>query len=76
MKRNLSVVVARLVLFLRNQESYKEVLSSRGTDAQQLLDLLQDVSTSRLKPYIEMLILTKYTVARSRGLFGCEAVNI
>ncbi|KAJ7797931.1 kinase-like domain-containing protein [Mycena olivaceomarginata] len=43
MKRDLSVVVARLVLFLRNQESYKEVLSSRGTDAQQLLDLLQDL---------------------------------
>jgi hypothetical protein len=76
MKRDLSVVVARLVLFLHNQESYKEVLSSRGTDAQQLLDLLQDVSTSRLKPYIEMLIPTEYTVAQSRGLFGCEAVNI
>ncbi|KAJ7883536.1 hypothetical protein B0H14DRAFT_2702157, partial [Mycena olivaceomarginata] len=57
-------------------QSYKEVLSSRGTDAQQLLDLLQDVSTSRLKPYIEMLIPTEYTVARSRGLFGPKAVNI
>jgi hypothetical protein len=44
MKRDLSVVVARLVLFLR--ESYKEFLSSCGKDAQQLLDLMQDVSTS------------------------------
>ncbi|KAJ7883532.1 kinase-like domain-containing protein [Mycena olivaceomarginata] len=40
---DLSVIVARLVLFLRNQESYKEVLSSRGTPAQRLLDLLQDL---------------------------------
>jgi hypothetical protein len=46
MKCDLSVVVARLVLFLRNKGSYKEFSRCRGTDAQQLLDFLQDVSAS------------------------------
>ncbi|KAJ7797928.1 kinase-like domain-containing protein [Mycena olivaceomarginata] len=43
MKRDISAVMGRSVLLLRNQELYKQVLSSRGTDAQQLLDLLQDL---------------------------------
>jgi hypothetical protein len=45
MKRDLSVVVARLILLLRRPESYKKFLRFRGMDAQRLLDLLQDVST-------------------------------
>ncbi|KAJ7318966.1 kinase-like domain-containing protein [Mycena albidolilacea] len=43
MKNDLSSVVARLVLLLRNQKSYKEFLSCHGADAQRLLDLLQDL---------------------------------
>ncbi|KAF8140750.1 kinase-like domain-containing protein [Mycena galopus ATCC 62051] len=42
MNRDLSTVIARLVLFLCDPESYKEFLKCRGTDAQRLLDLLQD----------------------------------
>jgi hypothetical protein len=47
MKRDLSVVVARLVLLLRRPESYKKFLRFCGMDAQRLLDQLQDVSTSK-----------------------------
>ncbi|KAJ7810943.1 kinase-like domain-containing protein [Mycena olivaceomarginata] len=69
MKCDLSVIVARLVLFLRNQESYKEVLSSRGTDAQQLLDLLQDLldleGFSVVKPSIFEALLR---LSRASGL--------
>ena len=46
MNRDISVVVAKLVLLLRNPQLYKEILACRETDAQRLLDLLQDVSTS------------------------------
>lgn len=44
MNRDISVVVARLILVLRDEESYKQLLAYRGKDAQRLLDLLQDVS--------------------------------
>lgn len=44
MKRDIYVVVARLVLLLRDPESYKKLLACRGTDAQILLDIVQDVS--------------------------------
>ncbi|KAJ6482414.1 kinase-like domain-containing protein [Mycena sanguinolenta] len=40
---DLWAVVARLVLFLRNQKSYKIFLACRGAEAQQLLDFLQDL---------------------------------
>ncbi|KAJ7088699.1 hypothetical protein C8R44DRAFT_443990 [Mycena epipterygia] len=43
MGRDITVVFARLVLFLRDSGSYKRFLACRGTDAQQLLDLLQDL---------------------------------
>jgi hypothetical protein len=46
MSRDISVVVARLVLLLRDPNSYKKLLDCRGTEAQALVDLLQDVSTS------------------------------
>jgi hypothetical protein len=65
MKRDISIVVVTLVLYLSKPVLYKAFVSSCGLDAQQLLDLLQDVGTSRLKPYIEMLIPTEYIVARS-----------
>jgi hypothetical protein len=65
MKCDVSIIVVTSVLYLSEPVSYKELVSSCGTDAQQLLDLLQDASTSRLKPCIEMLIPTEYTVARS-----------
>jgi hypothetical protein len=44
MDRDISVLVARLVLLLQEQESYNEFLGSREMAAQELLNLLQDVS--------------------------------
>ncbi|KAJ7878757.1 kinase-like domain-containing protein [Mycena olivaceomarginata] len=56
MKRDVSIVVARFVVFLRDLQSYKEFLECHGTDAQQLLDLLQDLldldSFSVVKPLL------------------------
>ncbi|KAJ7249440.1 kinase-like domain-containing protein [Mycena rebaudengoi] len=56
MKLCLSVGVAGLVFFLQDRQSYKEFLTYRGTDAQTLLDLLQDFldldSFSVVKPLI------------------------
>ncbi|KAJ7088668.1 kinase-like domain-containing protein [Mycena epipterygia] len=43
MSRDITVLVVRLVLFLCDPESSKRFLSCRGTDAQQLLDLLQNL---------------------------------
>ncbi|KAJ7485303.1 kinase-like domain-containing protein, partial [Mycena latifolia] len=43
MNRDISVLVARLVTFLRDSGSYKRFLTSRGARAQNLLDLLQDL---------------------------------
>jgi hypothetical protein len=39
-----SAVVAKLVYLLQDQVLYQRLLACRGTDAQTLLDLLQDVS--------------------------------
>jgi hypothetical protein len=39
-----SAVVAKLVYVLQDQVLYQRLLACRGTDAQTLLDLLQDVS--------------------------------
>ncbi|KAF7377549.1 Protein kinase domain-containing protein [Mycena sanguinolenta] len=56
MHNDLLAVVARLVLFFRDQKSYKMFLARRGTEAQQLLDFLQDLldldSFSVIKPLI------------------------
>lgn len=41
---DISLVVAELVLFLQDAKSYKRLLAYRGKDAQDLSDLLQDVS--------------------------------
>jgi hypothetical protein len=46
MNRDISVVVAQLALVLRDSETHKQFLACRETEAQSLLDLLQDVSTS------------------------------
>jgi hypothetical protein len=62
MKLDISVVVAQLVIFLQDQGSYKDFLAYRGTDAQGLLDFLQDVSTSRP---IHMPFPTKQPVSGS-----------
>ncbi|KAF7377563.1 Protein kinase domain-containing protein [Mycena sanguinolenta] len=43
MYNDLSAVVARLVIFLRNQGSYRKFLACRGPEAQRLLDFLQDL---------------------------------
>ncbi|KAJ6592820.1 hypothetical protein B0H19DRAFT_1010315 [Mycena capillaripes] len=42
MKLDISALVARLVLFLQSPRSYKEFLTYRGMEAQELLDFLQD----------------------------------
>ncbi|KAJ7300978.1 kinase-like domain-containing protein [Mycena albidolilacea] len=56
MNLSISVGVAGLVLFLQDPGSYTEFLACRGTDAQALLDLLQDFldldSFSVVKPLI------------------------
>ncbi|KAJ7883476.1 kinase-like domain-containing protein [Mycena olivaceomarginata] len=83
MKRDLSVVVARLVLFLRNKGSYKEFLKCRGTDAQLLLDFLQDLldldSFSVVKPLIIKALLRLSGVSgihpRCLPLSGLEEVG-
>ncbi|KAJ7318976.1 hypothetical protein DFH08DRAFT_819419 [Mycena albidolilacea] len=68
MKRDVSIVMARTVVFLCDPESYKEFLKCRGTDAQQLLDLLQDLldldSFSVLKPFLFKALLR---LSRSSG---------
>ncbi|KAJ7489303.1 kinase-like domain-containing protein [Mycena latifolia] len=43
MNRDISFLVVQLVLFLRDQESYQRLLACCETDAQRLLDLLQDL---------------------------------
>jgi hypothetical protein len=63
MNRDISIVVARLVLLLRDSDSYKKLLASGETQAQHLLDLMQDVSTSL---FIQKLVSTEQeTAARS-----------
>jgi hypothetical protein len=46
MSRDLCTLVARLVIFFRDAQLYKDILVCRETDAQRLLDLLQDVRAS------------------------------
>ncbi|KAJ7788798.1 hypothetical protein B0H13DRAFT_1676392 [Mycena leptocephala] len=57
MNRDISVVVPRLVLLLRDSDSYKVFLASSETEAQRLLDLLQDVSASL---FTQRLVLTEH----------------
>jgi hypothetical protein len=42
---NLSTIFAQLILVMRDSVAYKTFLDRRGAQAQELLDLLQDVST-------------------------------
>ncbi|KAF7369138.1 Protein kinase domain-containing protein [Mycena venus] len=69
MKRDISAVVAKLVLLLRNPQSYKKFLACRVTDAQRLLDLLQDLldldSFSVVKP---LLLKALLRLSRVSGL--------
>ncbi|KAJ7904821.1 kinase-like domain-containing protein [Mycena leptocephala] len=69
MNRDISVVVARLILVLRDAESYKQLLAYRGKDAQRLLDLLQDLldldSFSIVRPLICKALLR---LSRASGL--------
>ncbi|KAJ7093746.1 kinase-like domain-containing protein [Mycena epipterygia] len=69
MNRDIYVVVARLVLLLRDPPSYKLFLASQGTEAQCLLDLLQDLldldSFSVVKPLISKALLR---LSRESGL--------
>ncbi|KAJ7883524.1 hypothetical protein B0H14DRAFT_2564911 [Mycena olivaceomarginata] len=69
---DLAVVVARLVLFLRDDESYKEFLRYCGTDAQLLLDFFQDLSrSSGLHPRCLTLSgLQKVGQQLAGGVFG------
>jgi hypothetical protein len=67
MNYDISVVVARLVLLLRDPDSYKWCLASGEAEAQGLLDLLQDVSTSLF--VLRLVSSEQGTVARSRLVF-------
>ncbi|KAJ7666759.1 kinase-like domain-containing protein [Mycena polygramma] len=55
-RREISKRVKNLALHLEDTRSYKEILALRGTDAQLIIDLLQDVldvdSFSTVKPHI------------------------
>jgi hypothetical protein len=73
MKLCLSVGVAGLVFFLQDRQSYKEFLTYRGTDAQTLLDLLQDVSTSLP---MQFYFTQGQSVSGSRFLFGRQTIDI
>jgi hypothetical protein len=70
MKQDLSVLVAGLVLFLRHPESYKIFLRCRGTGAQQLLDLLQDVSTSDGLVNFDSNRMNSYSISTSFQLLS------
>ncbi|KAJ7342844.1 hypothetical protein DFH08DRAFT_811184 [Mycena albidolilacea] len=77
MKLNISAVVEGLVLFLRNQDSYKTFLSRRGAHAQQSLDILQDLvdldSLSEIKPFVFQALLQ---LSRPSGLHPrCMALS-
>ncbi|KAJ7883485.1 kinase-like domain-containing protein [Mycena olivaceomarginata] len=69
MKHDVSIVVVTSVLNLSEPVSYKEFVSSCGTDAQQLLDLLQDLldleGFSVAKPILFKALLR---LSRSSGL--------
>ncbi|KAJ7258629.1 hypothetical protein C8J57DRAFT_1073683 [Mycena rebaudengoi] len=65
MNRDICVIIARMVQLLQDRESYKDFLAYRETDAQALLDLLQDVSTS-LSPLICKALLR---LSRASGLY-------
>jgi hypothetical protein len=67
MNHDISVVVARLVLLLRDPNSYKWFLASGEAEAQGLLDLLQDVSTSLF--VLRLVSSEQGTVTRSRLVF-------
>ncbi|KAF8150262.1 kinase-like domain-containing protein [Mycena galopus ATCC 62051] len=66
----LSVAVVGLVLVLQNRDSYHEFLTYRGTDAQRLLDSLQDCldldSISVVKPLICKALLR---LSNASGLY-------
>ncbi|KAJ6551302.1 kinase-like domain-containing protein [Mycena capillaripes] len=65
----MSTIIARLVLFLRDPESKKKFFACNGTDAQILLDLLQDLldldAFSVVKPLILKALLR---LSRDSGL--------
>ncbi|KAJ7810758.1 kinase-like domain-containing protein [Mycena olivaceomarginata] len=67
--QDVRAIVATLVLFLRRPHSYKELLACRGTEAQHLLDLLQDLldldSFSVVRPLLLQALLR---LSRASGL--------
>ncbi|KAF7377569.1 Protein kinase domain-containing protein [Mycena sanguinolenta] len=69
MNRDLCAVVARLVLFLRDPESYKKFLMCSGKEVQRLLDLLQNLldldSFAVVKPTLFQALLR---LSRSSGV--------
>ncbi|KAJ6598279.1 kinase-like domain-containing protein [Mycena vulgaris] len=67
--RDISFVVTRLVLLLHNSQAHKRFLACRGTDAQQLLDFLQDLldydGLAMAKPFLFKVLLR---LSRASGL--------
>ncbi|KAJ6530684.1 kinase-like domain-containing protein [Mycena capillaripes] len=69
MNCDLSAVLSRLILLLRDPESYKRFLSCRGTDAQRRLDLLQDLLDLDYFPAMKPLIIKAlFRLCRASGL--------
>ncbi|KAJ6530242.1 hypothetical protein B0H19DRAFT_967732 [Mycena capillaripes] len=69
MNLDLSAVVAGLVLLLQDPRSYKRLLKHRGTDAQRLLDLLQDILDLDCFSVVKLLICKALLrLSRASGL--------
>ncbi|KAF7343343.1 Protein kinase domain-containing protein [Mycena venus] len=69
MYQDIRAVVARLVLSLRHPKSYKEFLACCGTDAQCLLDLLQDILDLDTFTIVKPLLLKALLrLSRNSGL--------
>ncbi|KAJ7804374.1 kinase-like domain-containing protein [Mycena leptocephala] len=64
-----SAIVAKLVYLLQERVSYQRLLACRGTDAQTLLDLLQDLLDLDSFPFSKSLILKALLrLSRESGL--------
>jgi hypothetical protein len=65
MNLRLSVAVVGLVFFLQDRKSYNQFLTYRDGDAQTLLDLLQDVSTSLPMQFYFTQTITSFWISIS-----------
>ncbi|KAJ6598358.1 kinase-like domain-containing protein [Mycena vulgaris] len=70
LSRDIFIIVVQLVLLLRDPETYKQFLDSRGTQSQVLLDLLQDLldhDLSVLRAARPLLVKAMIRLSRASG---------